>query len=222
MKKIDFLDHIQKSRKDFSCEKLSQLDLSGETLSDLLLLYTNLGFSNFNNTRLNSINLTGSTLPYVTAREAVWEKMIVVDSRWIESDFYSSFFIDLACEGSQFFGVNFEKTQFLRGTFLSCYFIQSNPSGVKFIEVKINESSFIKSNLNYADLRGVTIGKPLDFSGTSLIAANLSGLDLRGSVFTGANLTRANLSDCNLRDVEFSEAKLDECILRGTYLDRFI
>lgn len=63
-----------------------------------------------------------------------------------------------------------------------------------------------------------------NFSGMSLIGADLSGMDLRGADFSGAALEDANLDDAQLDDCNFSRAvlartKLSRASLRRANLD---
>ena len=131
------------------------------------------------------------------------------------------------------FGANFQNTNL---TILYDYdiplrstrFAYVDLSFAKLDKLDLTNSLFYSSNLSNASCRECLMNrtnlekieaKNIDFSYSSLIAANFSGANLTGANFSGANLTWVNFSGANLTGANFKNTILISTNFTNANLD---
>jgi uncharacterized protein YjbI with pentapeptide repeats len=228
----ELLDRYTRGHRNFTGINLSEAQLIGLDLSDIILRSALLNVANFSSAnlsgadlhqaQLNVSRLTGANLSRANLRECKLNVANLIRTVLVNANLSEASLI---------------RAEMLRANLSGAQLIATDLSEADLREAKLRQANLHKAMLNRADLRDSNlVGAQLEQASLNHInadradlqGANLTDAELRhgllnqanlsGAILKGANLRWADLSGANLSNADLTDAKLSGAKLIGTNL----
>jgi len=228
----ELLEQYEIGVRDFSDTHMTEVNLSGSKLSQIILAHSNLSVVNLSGTDLHQADLSYAKLNVArlhgaNLHEAILNKTILNVTNLIranlshaqlkQASMIRAELIRADLSYANLMNANLSSADLREATLRQAILINTNLSSAILQDAVLNGANLTGANLHGTNLNGANLSGT-NMQGVELRQANLTHADLSGSNLSGANLRWANLSGANLSWADLSEAKLSGANLAGADL----
>jgi uncharacterized protein YjbI with pentapeptide repeats len=193
------LEGVNLKGANFSQAILKNANLKGANLDGAILNKANLNGADFTGANfVNPVNINEYT--NINFKNAILDKANFSDSNLVKCKFTGGIFNETI----------FNETIFKECTFTETTFTKSKFKEAEFIAEMLENTHFIKCNLEKAKLKGAVIRKNTSFTGCNLKNALLDNAVIGNADFTKTNLVNVTFQNyTNIGNIDFTDANFE-------------
>jgi uncharacterized protein YjbI with pentapeptide repeats len=222
-------ESISAHRENLVLGSVGGAETNGPRLNEINLRYSRGYHAAFADARMWRANLEGSSLAESDFRGANLREANLRSTRMDRVLASKANLVSADAQGATFNGGNFEGSDWSFANLQGATLATVNLTGATMYSANLRQANLLRADLGHADLRDAHLEEAVlslakleqtDFSAAKMTAANLTGVQAKGTIFLEADLSKADLrggifAGAVLRQVKLNGANVLGADFRG-------
>jgi uncharacterized protein YjbI with pentapeptide repeats len=217
-------ESISAHRENLVLGSVAGAESNGPRLNEINLRYSRGYHAAFADARMWRANLEGSNLAESDFRSANLREANL-RSAWMDRVLASKAnLVSADAQGATFNGGNFEGSDWSFANLQGATLATANLTGATMYSANLRQANLLRADLGHADLRDAHLEEAVlslakleqtDFSAAKMTAANLTGVQAKGTIFLEADLSKADLRGGIFAGAVLRQVKLEGANMLG-------